>query len=216
MHTHFQVDPPRPARGGSPGPLHRLRVAAGRWPGWLLALLLLLGDGPGLAASPSLSKSGEGHAWGTVRAVVDAGNIAVSTPKLGRLELRLAGIELPERSRPARGGSPEVPGQPFGEEAAALVRELLFDKQVRVDTYGRDGSGRLLAVVWLGEISVNLTLVKEGLAWVDPSFPVSKVRLGLEVAERQAQVGRYGLWALPNPEPPWEYRKRLGLGEAGR
>ena len=86
-----------------------------------------------------------------------------------------------------------------------------MDKQVRLDVYGKDRSGRSLAVVWLGDIDVNLTLVKEGLAWVSPSLTVPKVRIGLEVAERQAQVGKYGLWALPNPESPWEFRKRHRL-----
>jgi endonuclease YncB( thermonuclease family) len=66
-------------------------------------------------------------------------------------------------------------------------------------------------VVWLGEINVNLTLVKEGLAWVAPNVTVTRVRVELEVAERQARVGKYGLWALPDPEPPWEFRKRHNL-----
>jgi endonuclease YncB( thermonuclease family) len=87
----------------------------------------------------------------------------------------------------------------------------LADKQVRLESFGKDRTGRLLAVVWLGDINVNLTLVKEGLAWVSPSITYSKVRAELEVAERQAQVGKYGLWALPNPEPPWEFRNRLRL-----
>jgi endonuclease YncB( thermonuclease family) len=66
-------------------------------------------------------------------------------------------------------------------------------------------------VLWLGEINVSLALVKEGLAWVDPAFKVSKVRVPLEVAERQAQKGRYGLWALEKPEAPWEFRRRQEL-----
>jgi endonuclease YncB( thermonuclease family) len=82
---------------------------------------------------------------------------------------------------------------------------------VQLETYGKDRAGRLLSVVWLGDINVNLTLVKEGLAWVAPSLTVTNVRFALEVAERQARVGRYGLWALPAPEPPWEYRKRYQL-----
>jgi len=65
-----------------------------------------------------------------------------------------------------------------------------------------------LSVVWLGEINVNVTLVKEGLAWMDPAVTVSFLRAALEVAERQAHVGKYGLWAFPNPEPPWVFRRR--------
>jgi len=66
-------------------------------------------------------------------------------------------------------------------------------------------------VVCVSENNDNLTLVKEGLAWLDPGLTVSNVRIPLELAERQARVGKYGLWALPDPEPPWEYRKRHKL-----
>jgi endonuclease YncB( thermonuclease family) len=143
--------------------------------------------------------------------VPDATSLSVVTPELVRYDVRLLGVEPPEPPRPARPGAPPTEGQPFGPEAATYVRNLLVDKQVRLDVYGKDRWGRTLAVVWLGDINVNLTLVKEGLAWVSPNLAVTKVRVELEVAERQAQVGRYGLWALPNPEPPWEFRKRHRL-----
>jgi len=58
---------------------------------------------------------------------------------------------------------------------------------------------------------VNLMLVTQGLAWVSPDIRVAGVRVPLEVAERQAQVARYGLWSLPNPESPWAFRKRHRL-----
>jgi micrococcal nuclease len=147
--------------------------------------------------------------WGTVRAVAGK-NLVVVSPDRGQIDVRLVGVELPE---PPRIGSPGdvIEGQPFGPQAAAYLRELLLERQVQLDTYGKDRAGRLLSVVWLGEINVNLTLVKEGLAWLDPHFTVTNVRVALEIAERQAQIGKYGLWALPGPEPPWEYRKRHKL-----
>ena len=151
----------------------------------------------------------EARLWGTVRAVAGK-NLVVVSPDRGQIEVRLVGVELPE---PPRIGSPGdvIEGQPFGPQAAAYLRELLLERQVQLDTYGKDRAGRLLSVVWLGEINVNLTLVKEGLAWLEPHLTVTNVRVALEIAERQAQVGKYGLWALPNPEPPWEYRKRHKL-----
>jgi endonuclease YncB( thermonuclease family) len=151
------------------------------------------------------------HVWGTVRTVRDATSLVVVTPELRRYDVRLLGVEPPEPPRPGRPGAQPTEGQPFGPEAANYLRDLVLDKQVQLDTYGKDRLRRTLAVVWLGDLSVNLILVKEGLAWVSPDVPVTKVRVELEVAERQAQVGKYGLWALPNPEPPWEFRKRLRL-----
>ena len=164
------------------------------------------------ASSPApLSESAETQTWGTVRAVLDGTSLVVITPELGRYDVRLLGVDPPEIPRPGRAGVQPTEGQPFGPEAFSYLRDLLTNKQVRLETYGKDRSGRTLGVVWLGDINVNLTLVKEGLAWVSPRIPVTKVRVELEVAERQARVGKYGLWALPDPEPPWEYRQRHRL-----
>jgi endonuclease YncB( thermonuclease family) len=165
----------------------------------------------GLAAIlAAVAEGAEARPWGTVRAVTGGTNLLVVSPDRGHIQVRLLGVDLPESPRTAAGGV-LVEGQPFGQQAAGYVRDLLLEKQVQLDTYGTDRVGRQLSVVWLGDINVNLTLVKEGLAWVDPALKVSNVRVALEVAERQARVGKYGLWALPDPEPPWAYRKRYKL-----
>ena len=136
--------------------------------------------------------------------------LVVVSPDQGPLQVRLFGVDLPEPPRAGSTGA-VLEGQPFGAQAESYARGLLLEKQVRLDAYGKDRAGRLLVVVWLGEINVNLTLVKEGLAWVVPSLTATNIRAALEVAERQARVGKYGLWGLPEPEPPWEYRKRYRL-----
>jgi endonuclease YncB( thermonuclease family) len=171
-------------------------------PGWMaLAWILVL--------HAAVAGAGDARPWGTVREVAGTRLVVVS-PDLGTIPVRLVGIELPEPPRTVAGGV-VLEGQPFGPQSAAYARDLLLAKQVRLDTYGKDRDGLQLAVVWLGDINVNLTLVKEGLAWMDPTVKLTNVRAALEVAERQARVGRYGLWALPDPEPPWEYRKRYKL-----
>jgi endonuclease YncB( thermonuclease family) len=152
----------------------------------------------------------ERQLWGTVTQVGGGPQLVLRTPEGDRLDVRLLGIEMPEP--PSQNGGPAPgSGQPYGHEAATYLQALLLDKQVLLEPHGQDRSGRLQAVVYLGEINVNLTLVKEGLAWVSPGKTVPRVRAPLQVAERQAQVARWGLWALPDPEPPWEYRKRHGL-----
>jgi endonuclease YncB( thermonuclease family) len=162
---------------------------------------------------PTAARGGEGpvtHLWGTVRSMPTGTRLVVVSPDQGSLEVRLFGVVLPEPPRTGATGA-VMEGQPFGALAESYARDLLLEKQVSLDAYGKDRAGRLLAVVWLGEINANLTLVKEGLAWVDPSLTVTNVRAPLEVAERQARVGKYGLWSLPDPEPPWEFRKRYHL-----
>jgi micrococcal nuclease len=207
-----------------------LSLAAGRgaWGSALCGVVLVLALGLQSTAAAGASKaqpgetskrdraaaqeeSGNVEPWGVVRAVVSASRVVVVTPDGARIEVRLLGVEPPAPPRPQQQGAPAVRGQPFGREAEQYLRDLILDKQVQLETYGKDRQGRTLAVVWLGDISVNLTLVKEGLAWMSPSISVPRVRANLEVAERQAQVGKYGLWALPSPQPPWEYRKQHHL-----
>jgi len=180
------------------------------WPGAGLALVALLAV---MWLVPAAARGGEGpvtRLWGTVRSMPTGTHLVVVSPDQGSVEVRLLGVVLPEPPRTGPTGI-AVGGQPFGAQAERYARDLLLEKQVSLDVYGKDRAGRRLAVVWLGEINVNLTLVKEGLAWVDPFLTATNVRAALEVAERQAQVGRYGLWGLPEPEPPWEYRKRHRL-----
>jgi micrococcal nuclease len=173
----------------------------------ILAALVLAWSGAARAAG---TEPTETRLWGTVRAVQSGTLLTVVSPDLGPIPVKLLGIELPEPPRPGSGGDADE-GQPFGIQVASYAREFLLGKQVQLATYGKDRAGRLLSVVWLGEINVNVMLVKEGLAWVDHSVAVTAVRAALDVAERQARVGKYGLWALPNPEPPWEYRRRNNL-----
>jgi endonuclease YncB( thermonuclease family) len=198
-------------------------IARGSALGLILALLLAASwvvPAWGGAPRPSIEGGGSGQPlgppestsrklWGTVRSVTIGTLLEVATPDDGSRQLRLYGIEPPERPRPARASQRETPGQPYGVEALSYVRDLLDGKLVRIETFGKDRRGRTLAVVWLGDVNVNLTMVKEGLAWVSPAVSDSRVRAELEVAEQQAQKAKYGLWSLPNPEPPWEYRNRL-------
>jgi endonuclease YncB( thermonuclease family) len=185
-----------------PNPVARRRCRPG-----LIAFLVL----SGLASTFAHAATGaDARTWGTVSVVTRGTQLTVMSPDQGQLQVRLVGVDLPELARTGAGGA-VIAGQPFGEQAADYVRELLLGRQVQLDSYGKDRTGRLQSVVWLGEINVNLTLVKEGFAWVDPSLTITNVRAALEVAEKQAQVGRYGLWSLPDPEPPWEYRKRYKL-----
>lgn len=179
----------------------------------LAVVLLTLGPALGLATSPPGSDGRltdirpERQLWGTVLEMPSASQLVLRTPELARLQVRLLGVEPPVAPRPRSAAA----AQPYGEEAQTYARGLLLDKQVLVEPHGRDRQGRLLAVVFLGEIDVNLMLVREGLAWVSPRVDDAAVRARLEVAQRQAQVAGYGLWSLSAPEPPWEFRRRHRL-----
>jgi endonuclease YncB( thermonuclease family) len=108
--------------------------------------------------------------------------------------IRLHGIDCPEK------------GQPYGNNAKQATSALVFALEVTLQIYGKDKYGRILADVLLADgTNVNHTLVKDGWCWWYRKYAPDDVMLAaLEAAAGSAQKG---LWADPNPTPPWEFRK---------
>jgi micrococcal nuclease len=109
--------------------------------------------------------------------------------------IRLSGIDCPEK------------GQAYGNNAKQAASELVYGKEVTLQTHGHDKYGRTLAdVLLLDGTNVNQELVKQGWCWWYRKYaPGDTVLEGLE---HEARDGRKGLWADPQPVPPWEWRKR--------
>lgn len=42
------------------------------------------------------------------------------------------GIDCPRGSRPAPGGGPQIPSDPYGEEALMFTKELCIQREVRI------------------------------------------------------------------------------------
>ena len=108
--------------------------------------------------------------------------------------VRLSGIDCPEK------------GQAFGKKAKQAASELVFGKDVILQAHGQDKLNRTLADVFLRNgTNVNHMLVKDGWWWYRKYTPEDTVLEGLE---REAREAKKGLWADPQPVPPWEWRKR--------
>jgi endonuclease YncB( thermonuclease family) len=82
----------------------------------------------------------------------------------------------------------------------------VFGKEVTLQTHGYDKYKRTLADVLLpNDTNVNHTLVKNGWCWWYRKYaPGDTV---LERLETEAREAKKGLWADPQPVPPWEWRK---------
>ena len=109
--------------------------------------------------------------------------------------IRLNGIDCPEK------------GQAFGLLAEHVASDLVFRKEVTLQTHGLDEYGRTIGDVTLPDgMNLNQELVRQGLCWWNRgNAPGDKVLEGLEKKAREAKKG---LWADPQPVPPWEWRKR--------
>jgi endonuclease YncB( thermonuclease family) len=104
-------------------------------------------------------------------------------------EIRLAGIDAPERDQPA------------GPAALEALSHKVLDKTVRVLSLDNGHLKKFRGVVYFNGC-VNTEMVREGMAWYDPQSGQS---LWLADAERQARQARQGVWAETNPTPPWEW-----------
>ena len=121
------------------------------------------------------------------------------TVRINNQRIRLACIDAPESN------------QPFGRQSTHRLRELLSEgKTLHIQVLATDRYGRTIAKLYSGDVYLQEVLVREGLAWVYPQFlnrcPTTAARL--QSAQTTAQQRRIGLWADPNPIPPWVWRRR--------
>jgi endonuclease YncB( thermonuclease family) len=132
---------------------------------------------------------------GRVVGVTDGDTIKVMHN--GRAEkIRLNGIDCPEK------------GQPFGTKAKQFTSEMVFGKEVTVQDHGKDNKKyrRTLGDIILPDgRSLNRELVTAGFAWWYRKYSKDT---SLGQLEEEARSAKRGLWADPNPVPPWCYRKK--------
>jgi len=108
-----------------------------------------------------------------------------------QVRIRLEGVDAPESH------------QDFGQKAKQLTSSLTFGKTVTINAVTTDRYGRTVARVIAGGKDVSLELVRAGLAWHYRKYSSDPV---LAEAEQEARAAKKGLWSMPNPVPPWDYR----------
>ena len=142
-----------------------------------------------LAVSPSFAADFTGRVVG----IIDGDTIEVLHHQQAK-RIRLSGIDCPEKS------------QAFGQKAKDAVADLAFGKEVTIQTHGKDKYKRTLGDVILPDgMNLNQELVKQGWCWWYRTYaPGDTVLEGLE---KETQEAKKGLWADPQPVPPWVYRK---------
>ena len=92
--------------------------------------------------------------------------------------LRLNGIDCPEK------------GQAYGKRTKQAASELVFGKEVTLQTHGHDKYKRMIADVLLPDgTNVNQELVKQGWCWWYRKYaPGSTTLVRLEVEEREVRI----------------------------
>src|SRR5271157_3887082 len=134
--------------------------------------------------------SDPGNLEGKVVRIADGDMITILVDRK-QVKVRLSDIDAPER------------GQDYSQRSRQALANLVFGKEVRIVTHGKDRYGRVIGNVVVGGKLVNEILVREGWAWNFVKYSKSP---RLAELEREARAERRGLWAGKNPVPPWEYR----------
>ena len=130
---------------------------------------------------------------GKVVGVTDGDTIRVLRGQ-EEVKIRLSGIDCPESH------------QAFGSKAKQVTSELAFGKTVTVQAKGQDKYQRTLAEIILPDgKNLNRALVRAGFAWWYKKYSKDE---SLGRLEAEARAAKSGLWADPNPTPPWEWRRQ--------
>ena len=147
----------------------------------LLALLLFLIGGTAVADIT-------GFAY-----VIDGDTINISD-----VRIRLSGIDTPEIEQTCRTNRLIWY---CGVEATKAMRHLTKDKSVTCVGNTEDQYGRLIANCFVGDMSLNATMVEAGLALAYRYY-------SLEYVEQEdfARETKQGLWS-GEFIPPWDWRK---------
>jgi endonuclease YncB( thermonuclease family) len=147
-------------------------------------------------------------AEGTVTHVADGDTITVITANQTKLRIRMVGIDAPETPKGTK-----FPGQPYGKEAEAHLKQLIEGKRVTVEIYGVDRYKRLLSTIFLDGKDINLAMIEAGLAEVyrgpESDNPYTRQ---YHTAEDAARSAKKHMWIQGNTyESPRVYRKRVGI-----
>lgn len=137
---------------------------------------------------------------GQVVEIIDGENLVVSTKNNGRLKVRLAGIDAPEKD------------QPFYGESTNNLSSMVRDKEVSIHTYKIDSLGRYVSKVLIGDQDIGLIQIRDGFAWHnrDKSESSTEEFDRYSFIESEAKSQKRGLWS-GTPIEPWVWRRGATL-----
>lgn len=131
---------------------------------------------------------------GQVDYVLDGDTLSVVSDG-GYHRVRLAGVDAPELS------------QPYGLEAAMVMRKLVQGQTVLVSVVDEDKYGREVGRVFVNNRCLSCALLAKGAAWHWQYFDKSSTHFAQHSQlEKQAKEKKLGLWKVGEAIAPWEWR----------
>lgn len=93
--------------------------------------------------------------------------------------------------------------QPFSKESAEFLSKYI-NKDAIIKINGTDRYRRRLGTLFIDGQDINLLSIKGGYSW---HFKRYSSDIQYAQAEEYARKNKLGLWSLPSPIPPWEWRQ---------
>lgn len=124
-----------------------------------------------------------------------------------QIKVRLHAIDAPERK------------QPFGNRARQALSDITYMKEAELRCSKIDRYKRHICSVWVKPdeapgpnktLDAGLTMDTAGMAWWYRAYAKEQSpeeRGQYEFAEQEAQLRKIGLWSMPSPIAPWDWRK---------
>ena len=131
---------------------------------------------------------------GTVISVVDGDTLTVQDIEKRRHRIRLAEIDAPQRK------------QAFGAKSRQSLSAICLKKPAQIEWKEKDGENRFVGQVTCNGVDANAEQVRSGMAWVSPAS--TRPGSPLYELEAYARIRGLGLWADPDPVPPWEWKPK--------
>ena len=135
---------------------------------------------------------------GKVVGVADGDTLTVLYQGKKQYKIRLQHIDCPESA------------QAFGTKAKQALSKKVFGKVVTIKFEEMDRYKRILGDVYIGKEWINLEMVKEGMAW---HYKFYSKDTAMAAAETKAKAGKLGIWSMPDPTPPWDFRRGQGVAK---
>ena len=111
--------------------------------------------------------------------IADGDTLTVLVDRM-QVKVRLSEIDAPER------------GHDFSQRSRQALADLVFGKEVSIETHEKNRYVRVIGEVFVGGKPVNEVLVRQGWVWNFVKYSKSS---RLAELERQARLERRGLWA---------------------
>ena len=156
--------------------------------------------------APARSSEREAPFRGRLQHLSDGDSFIVRAEDGRRISVRLSAIDAPEKV------------QPHGDVSRRALLALLDNKPLTIIPVKQDPYGRTVARVLVDDRDVGLEQVKAGMAWHYKRYESeqsARDRRDYTHAEQRAREAAVGLWAQPDPMPPWKFREQQRRKQQG-